>query len=207
MITQPSFYIPPDIEAGLLSGDLILFGGIVRNRLGQIVKHLSEISVSDNSKKALERAAVTLKSPIAITAVALVTATLATAAFFVVWQRKRGGKPAVPECVERYNASLGEYLDAVRAQRLDADIIDRLIFDFDAVRAYSDENGGITLDFKTKQGESLFKLVVDYTRQLAEANPMNSTQLQLAASVSDDDPAVNLRRHLEVQRDIFNAAA
>ena len=207
MISQPYFYIPPEIEAGLLSGDLIQYGGIIRNRLGQIVKHLSEISKSDDSKKVLERVAASLKSPKVITTVAVVTLALATTAFMVVRKWKVGGKPAVPECVERYNASLGEYLDAVRTQRLDADIIDRLISDFDAVRAYSDESGSITLDFTTKQGESLSNLVVDYTRQLAEANSVNLSQLQIHASAPDDAAVVDLRRHLEVQRDIFNEAA
>ena len=120
---------------------------------------------------------------------------------------KRGDKATTSECVERYNASLGAYLDAVRGGQLDADIVDRLISDFDAVRAYSDENGGITLDLKTKQGESLFNLVVDYTRQLAETNSIDLSGLEKPTTEFKNDPVVDLRRHLAFQRKVFTEAA
>lgn len=123
-------------------------------------------------------------------------------------KKRRAGKVTMPECVKNYNASLGGYLDAIREERLDADIIDQLISDFDAVREFSDESGSsIKLDLSTKQGEALSKLVVDYTRQLAEANSIDLGEFQGQTQDSGNGAVVDLRRHLAVQKKIFTEAA
>ncbi|KMS74432.1 hypothetical protein ACM01_14205 [Streptomyces viridochromogenes] len=86
------------------------------------------------------------------------------------------------------------------------DIINRLIADLDVVKAYSDEDGSVTLDFSTKHAEMLVNIVVDYTRQLAEANSVDLNELQ-GGPTSENSAVVDLRRHLEVQRKIFTEAA
>ncbi|MFL4473914.1 hypothetical protein ACIPVK_07950 [Paeniglutamicibacter sp. MACA_103] len=206
MIIQLSFDVPPEIHAGLLSGEYIRHGGIVRNKLGQIVKPLIEVSVPSNAKTTLGNVAARSKNPgVIIAAAALVTVAVGTTA--IIAARKWGGRPFMPECVERYNASLGAYLEAIEAGRLDTDIIDRLVADFDAVSACSDESSSITLDLNTKHGESLFNLVVGYTRQLAEANSIDLGELQELTSASAHDEVVHLRRLLEAQKKIFTEAA
>ncbi|MEU0832892.1 hypothetical protein [Streptomyces sp. NPDC005969] len=209
MISQPaSFYIPPEIEAGLLSGDLIRYGGIVRNQMGQIVKHLKEVRLPVSNEKAVARVAGMLKNPRVLIPTVVVGAVVAGAAVIVAAKkRKQTGKPEVPECVQSYNASLAAYVEAVHEGHLELDIIDRLIADLDAVKAYSDENGSITLDFSTKHAEMLVNIVVDYTRQLAEANSVELNELQGVAPASENNAVVDLRRHLEVQRKIFAEAA
>ena len=206
MISQPtSFYIPPEIEAGLLGGNLIQYGGIVRNQMGQIVKHLKEVPLPVGNEKAVARMAGMLKNPrvlIPITVVGTVVAVIVAAK-----KRKQAGKPEVPECVHSYNASLAAYVEAVHEGRLELDIIDRLIADLNAVKTYSGEDGSITLDFSTKHAEILVNIVVDYTRQLAESNAVDLNELQGVAPTSENDAVVDLRRHLEVQRKIFTEAA
>lgn len=205
MISQITFYIAPEIEAALLSGDLTQHGGIVRNALGQIVQHLPEVTLPANSEKVLAQVAALSKSTW-IGAAVVVGLALGASAIIVAWNRKRGVKK-VPECVDRYNTSWGAYLDAVKAENMDKDILERLISDFDAVREYSDEGGSITLDLSTKQGEALLNLVLDYTRQLSEANAVQFNELQGQPSASRTDAVVDLRRYLEVQRQIFHKAA
>ncbi|MGW1730043.1 hypothetical protein [Streptomyces sp. NPDC001999] len=209
MISQPTtFYIPPEIEAGLLSGDLIRYGGIVRNQMGQIVKHLKEISLPVSNEKTVARVAGMLKNPrVLIPTVVVGTVAAGVAVIVAAKKRKQTGKAEVPECVQSYNASLAAYVEAVHEGRLELDIIDRLIADLDAVKAYSDEDGSITLDFSTKHAEMLVNIVVDYTGHLAEANSVDLNELQGVAPASDDDAVVDLRRHLEVQRKIFTEAA
>ena len=63
MITQSTFVIPPEIEAGLRSGDLIQFGGIVRNQLGHIVKHLKEVPLPAADENALRQIATVVRNP------------------------------------------------------------------------------------------------------------------------------------------------
>ncbi|MFI6098149.1 hypothetical protein ACIA8G_21525 [Lentzea sp. NPDC051213] len=203
MIVQPTFFIPPEIEAGLLTGDLIRCGGVVRNTAGRLVTHLKEISAPKPNEDAVEAAAWMLKKPVVIAGlVTLAVVGTATAAVAIVRKRKR----ALPECVKNYNDSLRAYLEAVRNQSLDAEIIDRLIADLGAVKAYS-ENGNITVDFSTEQSETLVQVVIDYTRQLAQANSIDLDESPESTPTSTDAPVVDLRRYLEVQRRIFNDAA
>lgn len=43
MLIQTTLYAPPNIEAGLMSGDLMRIGSVVRDKLGVIVDHLDEV--------------------------------------------------------------------------------------------------------------------------------------------------------------------
>jgi hypothetical protein len=206
VLSQSTFFIPPTIEAGLLRGDLIKYGGIIRNRRGHIVKHLDEVFQRPaGDEKAAARVAM-LKNPrVLIPTLAIGAAVVAGTWYAPALRRKLA---VVRECVERSNTSLGAYLEAVQEGRLDAGIIDQLISDLDAVVAYSDENGNnISLDFSTKQAAILVKIVVDSTKQLANENAIDLSELHEGAPASEGGAVVDLRRHLEVQKKIFTDAA
>ncbi|MFF0201818.1 hypothetical protein [Streptomyces sp. NPDC005017] len=158
-----------------------------------------------SNEKAAARAAGMLKNPRVLIPTAIVGTVAAV--IFAAKKRKQTAKPEVPECVRSCNASLAAYVEAVHERRLELDIIDRLIADLDAVKAYSDEDGRITLEFSTKHAEMLVNIVVDYTRKLAEANSVDLNELQGVAPAPENEAVVDLRRHLEVQRKIFTDAA
>ncbi|CRK59321.1 hypothetical protein [Alloactinosynnema sp. L-07] len=217
MITQQTFIIPPEIEAGLLNGDLKLWGGVVRNLSGKIVKHLEEVKVP---AQAGESAAVStassnvrswsglagdLKNPWLIIPAAVVGTLAAGSAVYVAVKKHRQAATAeVPEVVASYNTSLRGYLEAVREGRLSEEIIGKLISDLDAVVAY-EEGGTISLDFSSKHVETLVGIVVDATKQLVEANDLDLDELQEQVPAEDDN-VVDLRRYLEVQKRIFKDA-
>jgi hypothetical protein len=197
---QPvNFYIPPEIQAGLNSGDLTRYGGVVRNSMGHIVEHLVEVPVTVGSQEAVKRIAASLKNRWVIIGLGTV-AVGGGIALRAVTKRKQTRK-----CVESYNASLGAYLEAVRDGDLDAGIISRLISDLDAVQTYS-VNGSVTVDFSTAQAETLVNLVVDFTRELAEANSVELNELEDLGPTAENDVVVDLCRHLEAQRQIFTKA-
>lgn len=201
MISQQTFSIPPEIQAGLAVGDLIQHGGIVRNQAGQIVKHLKVIDLPSNSEKAAVAALKVLKDPKVVAGAAIV-AVAAAGAGALAAARKR--KRAVPDCVAAYNASLAAYLEAVQEGQLDAHIIGNLIAALDAVESYSDEGGSIALDFSTDQAALLVKFVVDSTKQLAEDNSLDVKELDEPAA---GDNVIDFRRYLEVQRRLFEEAS
>ena len=93
-----------------------------------------------------------------------------------------------------------------RSGTLDAEIFTRLMSDVDAVRALADK-GTITVDFSTEPSATLVNLVVDYTRQLAEANNADLGALQDLKPTAGTDTVSYLRHHLEAQRRIFTEAA
>jgi hypothetical protein len=207
VVRQSTFIIPPEIEAGILSGDLVRYGGVVRNLSGQIVKHLDEVELRAGDEKTAAGVAALLKKPrVLIPTLAVAAAAVGGGISFASARRRK--LAVVPESVERYNASLRAYLEAVQEGRLDAGIIDLLISDLDAVVAYSERNGSdICLDFSTEQAAILVKLVVDSTKQLAKANSVDLRELHEKAPASDGGAVVDLRRHLETQKKIFADAA
>lgn len=48
MIVQPTFFIPPEIEIGLIAGELVRHGGVIRDSAGRLVVHLKEIATPEN---------------------------------------------------------------------------------------------------------------------------------------------------------------
>lgn len=200
MISQQTFIIPPEIQAGLDVGDLIQYGGIVRNQAGQIVKHLKAIDLPVDSDEAAAVARKLLKGPRVVAGAAVVT--VAAVAIGAVGAARRR-KNAVPECLANYNSSLTSYLEAVQEGRLDAGIIDQLIAALDAVEAYSDEGGSIAIDFSTDQAALLVKLVIDSTKQLAEDNGVD---VETVGEPTAGDNVVDFRSSLEVQRRLFEEA-
>jgi hypothetical protein len=200
------FIIPPEIEAGLRRGDLVQYGGVVRDLSGQIVKHLDEVTLPVGDGKATAGFAAILKNPRVLIATVLAGAAAVGGLSFAAARRRK--LASVPECVERYNSSLAAYLEAVQEGRLEVGIIRHLISDLDAVVAYSNENGSnISLDFSTEQAAILVKIVVDSTRQLAEANSIDLRKLHEEAPASEGGAVVPLRGHLGVQKRIFADAA
>ena len=208
MIVQPTFYIPPEIAAGLLSGDFIRYGGVVRDTAGRLVVHLREVPTPENAvEEVAKRAAASIKNPwVAVAAGALILVAVGGAVVLAVKSQKKDAKPEVPECVKQYNGSLRTYLEAIRAGRLDVETIDRLIADLDAVMAYA-EVSDTAVAFSAEQLETLTKIVIEYTTRLAEANEIVLDEPEPVAAGAEGNVVVDLRRYLEVQRRIFDEAA
>jgi hypothetical protein len=110
----------------------------------------------------------------------------------------------LPTCIENFSASLAAYLEAARHGTLDAEIIDRLIADLDAVKAESD-SGTITIEFSPEQFETLVGIVADHTRKLAEANQLELSNLPEPAN-AQGATIIELRPYLAVQRELFSRA-
>lgn len=207
MIRQTALSIPPEIEAGLATGELIRYGGVVRNQTGQIVKHLSDAARPGSAGKLAPRVATQLKSPrVLVGAVAVSAVAAGAGAIAVMTKRKNGRSSPMPECLVQYDAALAAYLEAVRAGQLQVSTIDRLIASLDAVVAYSEETGGIDLDFSTDRAGKLADFVVDVTEKIARENDLDVTAFEFTPLDSDDALASGLRQRLEVQRRLLGSA-
>jgi hypothetical protein len=199
---QPvSFLIPSDMQVGLASGDLIRYGGVVRNTAGQVVMHLKEAPLTERGQQAAQRILAELKNPVVVAGVGLGVVVLTGVTAFALWRRKRAH-----DLLAAYNASFAAYLEAARDRTLDEGVIGRLIADMDAVKE-SVDTGKIIIGFSTEQSEVLVNLVFDYTRQLAELNDIELEDAQAESTQDQRNTVIDLRRHLEVQRQIFARAA
>ena len=193
MVQQVALEIPEKIIAGLLSGDYIQYGGVVRDTAGKLVALLKEVP--------LPKAKNYKTLAIGLGAVAVVS--VAGLVFLAIKNNKDKKKEEViiPECVEKYNKSLCIYLEAVRNGKLDITTINGLISDLDTLKENYD-NGKITIEFSTEQLDTLLNLVFDYTKKLAEANAVKLNEI-----AAGDNTIIGLRHYLEVQKQIFEQVA
>lgn len=196
-IVQTSFVLPPEIEAGLTSGEFVRYGGVVRDGAGRLVKHLDELSLSETGKRAA-RGLSRLRHPALIASVGLVLVAIIGIAVIIAILKPRRARALVAN----YNASFIAYLTAVAGGTLDEALIDHLITDSDALNASADDSK-VRLVLSTEQSEALVNLVADYTRRFAVANsvPLSMEKGPKEATVTD------LRRYLETQRLVLKEAA
>lgn len=213
-IVQPNIPVPPAIELGILAGELYRNGSVVRNvASGRIFKLLDEVPDTGEMLEKVADATARTKwmpsKPVVIITTVAVAAAVATGVVVHQVKKQAQRSMAMPECVKNFSRSWDRYRDAIRDRSLDLEIIDQLIFDFDAVMQYSEgHDSSSTLDLSTKQGESLVDFVADYTSELAEANGVDLSDLQNQESkIPGNDVVVDLRRNLAVQRKIFGDAA
>lgn len=199
--------VPEDVLAGLLNGELIRYGGVIRTTDGRLFTHLKEVDTAENAvEEAAKSATKALKNPWVASGVGvLVLAAVGGGIVLSLKRRRRDAKPEVPECVERYNDSLQVYLRAIRTGNLEIGIIDRLIADLDAVIAYSEESD-TAVAFSVESIESLTSIVVEYTSKLIEANALELDKAE-SADNSEYDVVEDLCHHLKVQRRIFDEPA
>jgi hypothetical protein len=206
MYTQPLLDIPPEIEAGLMEGTLKLFGGVVREAdTGQIVKHLKNAAPSSEQ---VEEAIKKMNPKVVLTVVAVTAAVSGAAAY--LWKKRGGATQLVvvesrPDCLVDFETSLRAYVESARTGTLAADVVDKLITDLDALKAYSEAGSDVTISFD--ELVPLFDLVIAHTSRLAAAYDVEGSQVDVQDDAPADGVVVTLRRHLEVQKNILENAA
>lgn len=206
MYTQPVLIIPPDIEIGLLAGTLKLFGGTVREAdSGRIVRHLKSAVPSTEQ---VEQVARKLNPKIAVPVVAATVAVGGAAAYLVSKWRAKAARLVAdnrPECVANFESSLREYVEAGRTGALTAEVVDRLITDLDALKAFSESGNEVRISLD--ELVPLFDLVIAHTPRLAEAYNVDLEAFTDQDEESPEGVVVSLRRHLEAQKAILADAA
>lgn len=166
-------YIEPAIQAGLDSGLLVQFGGVVRDSSGHIVKHLPKVTeVALEKAKALAPRAKALaknaNNPVVLAgggaAVAIGATAVGTAA--LVDRRKHALE-------RRLNKALTTHVTALQDQNLDAALLNDAAVALDkltvAKPALTADDLGLT---------SLIGSLADFIARLESANPSHTTALE-----------------------------
>jgi hypothetical protein len=211
-IVQITYDVPLDIAKGLATGELSMLGTSAVRNSTHITAHIREVSrtISDSKDPMAAAVAKSVKNPKFVIIGLGVVAVAAVGGGVAVWARNKTKQPAAehetPECVVNYNASLTAYLEAIGSGSLDADLINRLISDLDAVKENAD-SGMISLELSVEDSDKLVRLIADYTNKLADANSVELSGLDDADTDSADGVIVDMRRYLEAQRQIFAESA
>lgn len=207
-VIQVPLEIPDDIAVRVLAGEYVRDGGVVRDRAGRLVKLLDDaLPIDDAEEVAKAGLANVLRNRKVVVMGLGVVAVAATAggAAYLATRKTKAAQPELPTCVGNYSASLAAYLEAARHGTLDAEIIDRLIADLDAVKAES-YSGIITIEYSPEQSETLVRIVAGHTRKLAEANQLEPSNLPEPTNVQGGT-VIELCPYLAIQRELFSRGA
>ncbi|HRX93798.1 MAG TPA: hypothetical protein P5158_06780 [Chitinophagaceae bacterium] len=208
MIIQPAFEISEEAFAGLVSGELIRYGGVIYRKSGGIFEHLKDVSLPEQSSGILEKVVNAVKKPKNIVLIGLGVVIMGGIVYFTGKNRKRKAIDVseMPTCVENYNNALCDYLEAIHNSALNLDTINTLILALDDIKENFDSSR-INIDFSAEQFDMLVNLVFDYTQKLAEANSIKYNEQKEPVLAFADNAVIGLRRYLEVQKQIFENAA
>ncbi|MCD9197799.1 hypothetical protein [Aeromicrobium wangtongii] len=206
MIEQPLLLVPNEIELGLLEGSLKLFGSVVREAdTGRIYKHLTELAPSPEK---VEEAVRSMKlNPKVVISVVAVVAAVGGSVTYLVKKRKDSKLVPVedlPECITNFDAALRAYIEAGREGALDAEIVEQLLRDLDAIEAFSQEGNEVKISLDDLL--PMFNMVIAHTSRLAEAYDVELEDIDEQGD-SEDGVVVSLRRHLEAQKAILPEAS
>lgn len=207
-VQQVPLEIPDEILARLMTGEYRRVGGVVRDQAGRLVKLLDDASPIAEAQEVAKASIGKALSNRTVVGIGLGIVAVAATAGSAAYRAKRKTKAAqieLPTSVENYSDSLLAYLEAARRGSLDAEMIDRLIADLDAVKAEVD-SGTNTIEIRPDQSDTLVGLVAGHTRNLAEANQREMSSIPEPAN-THGATIIDLRPFLEAQRDIFSQTA
>lgn len=185
--------IPQDIAAGLVSGDLVRVGGVVRSaKTGAIVKHLGEgrlpaKKTANVGAKFAQRVWGSTGGKVAVFLSAVVL--LAGGVMVAAGQRSSRRHTRV------LNAALKAYLDAAKEGAMTVEQVDVLSSAIEAARGGGSSDSALI-------AEKVVNLVESYTADLARANE-TTWEPERGADVV---PLVRIERSLSAQRRILETA-
>ena len=211
MIQQVAFEMPAEIAAGIIAGEYVQCGGIIRDAAGRIVKHLKPADISNGTNKATQVAAKAIelakankKVAVGALAVAGVAAVGGIVYAGVSHVRRRQEEEERKTAIATFNTAFSDYLRALSDGELTIEKIDALEA---AIAALGGDEGGFTVEIEGNQFKSLVRAVRDYTDRLSKANgnKRGGTILELFEKKADD--VDSLKECLETQREILSQAA
>lgn len=210
-VMQVSLDVSQAVFDGLMSGDYTRHGGVVRGVGGAIVTHLQDADVPDviTDPEVRRRAVQALLSRNGLIAIGIGVAVAGGGVAYLALKKRKNQRAIeleASESVVAYNRALAAYLEAVRDGALTEELLDNLVAALDTVQISAHE-GSISIDFSGEQARTLVNMIVDYTRQLAEANEFVMEAPEASEPGSMEESVVDLRHYLQIQKQIFKRAS
>lgn len=217
-IVQVPLYVEPEIYKGLLSGELIRHGGVIRDTAGHIVKHLADapmkkeaaaqaVKVAQKTGK-MDKVIYVLKAnkkTVIIGTVVAATVAVGTGVY-VYHQNKKAKKVIhVPSEIKNFEKALQEYLEVARKGAMDLHHIDALLNAANELEKRSDASK-YRLDLSIGDLKTIIQTIFTYTEKLAEANNYDISEFT-AQNANTKDNVILLTNHLKMQKKIFEEAA
>ncbi|EMB86491.1 hypothetical protein [Streptococcus mutans] len=202
---------------GLLSGDLVRYGGVIYKKGGGVFEHLKDAKLPQVNNRVSEKMAINSsfnidkllnyvsknkgKSSLIFGGVVLIGGTV----FYGIKKLiDRKGKGEMIEVISDsdFNDSLLEYIKAAREQQLSLPIISKLKEQIIRI-SESDEDNIVVVD--VKQLNILLGFIQKYTEDLARANDYEIKVVQ--SEDTDENNIIKLKDYISIQEDIFKRAS
>lgn len=217
-VVQVPLYVEPEIYKGLLSGELIRHGGVIRDTAGHIVKHLADaplkkeaaqqaVKVAQKGGK-IEKVIDVLKAnkKTVIIGTAIATTVAVGTGIYIHYQNKKVKKVIqVSNEITQFEKALQHYLEAARKGTMDICYINELLEATDELESRSDASK-YRLDLSIGDLKTLVQTIFTYTEKLAEANNYDITDFN-AENAHTKDNVILLTNHLKMQKKIFEEVA
>ena len=207
-IVQDTFILPPEIENGLLTGNLVRKGSVVRNatgsKKGQIYKHLDPIETrKDEERDEIDYLAQTAMSEekennigiLSIIVPAVITAVVTGVVICLVNRE--------PKAVKNFNSKINDYFASVKNGTLSIEQIDSLM---DSLRKIKMLHERKKIHFTFEQINLVLDVFKDYTIRLAKDNDFLIKEDELNTNNSDN-VIICFEKYLQVQKNIFESAS
>lgn len=190
-VEQVAFVIPKAIEAGLASGELVRYGGVVRNAAGHIVKHLDEVPTPKLDKALGVARAFAQKNPKLVIVGAAATVAIGGAAVAVSAVKRK----KINAAKEKLELALGDYLKAIVDQSMNLEVVDALDIALAELRSLT---GKQTSDLISSE---VLDSLVSYSRDFI----LHNSPKELTAA--ETPQVMSLEEYLAKQRQIFDEAS
>lgn len=206
-VIQASFYVPPEIEAGISNGTLktanLVIRGVKGKHAGKVVKQLPQVAQKASQEaKSLSGRMVTLvrTNPKATVAWGLGAAAVASGAGIYHWLSHRRQK-----VIKVFNGALSTYLDNIRHGELQLSDIDNLLKAIDAISSDKNSSKG-KVALPVDELAVLVQTIRNYTIDLAKRNAVTVTDID---EDSGEQPSnvIDLQKYLKAQKKIFEQAS
>lgn len=201
-VTQVAFDIPKEIQEGIDAGILLRFGGVVRDKAGHIVKHLTEVPIPEADESMGENIVIQFAKKNKYFIIGTAIAVVAAGVIYVVAKNRRNKEEKVPKCVVDFNVSFSEYVDLIKKGAVSEEKIDKVIAALEYIRE-SQEKEILSITFSVENVSLLLGMIRDYTIQFAEAN---SFEIQ-EDDAKQYDEIEGLQHYLKIQKQIFEKCA
>lgn len=231
-LIQVPLEVPEAIYAGLMSGELIRRGGVVRDHAGKIVTHLREAAIVDDDGKAAaaQKAATLVKQNkdllkqndqlakraadlakqnkiilIGIGVVVVIAAAGGAIAHVVKTRAEKGQSESLSEEEASFNRAMQSYLGSLKNGNLNRKALDEVLSNIETVKEGID-GGTLSIDFDNGQLDALVMVLKDYTERLAIANKFKLAEPPAQMKSDGSHNIILLSHYLREQRRIMNAA-
>lgn len=207
-VVQEAFDIPISIAEKILTGEYRRIGGVVRHAIGpnkgQIVKHLKpvELKVTQDAQSVSAKALQFARNNKKVLIVVGVGAGIAVAGAGVYYKIKNT-EPAV---LKEFKVAFREYLNAIRVGKLSEEIIDAMMLSLENLKSHKDYEK-LQIQLSAEDLNTIVCKVYEYTKKLAEDNDIELDSKNQFEDTTDTDTITALEHYLNLQKNIFSAAA